>query len=344
MTAYALNILGVSIIVSLATAALVYFALSRLLVRPMMRITRAMVRFREDPEDPARIVVPSSRHDEIGVAERELSEMQRQLSGAAAAEDAACPARARGEQDQPRPARHAGQRPAAVGPPDRHPRSHRAALRPQADCLARPGHQLLQRHAALWARRGGAAAARAVALEAAGRRGRRGARSAARGQPRLASSTWTTRCASTPTAIICSALSATSCATPSRRSKARPARRVERSASGPGATGAASSSRCATPGPACRKKRASTCSRPSPARSAKAEPGLGLAIAAEIIGVHGGHVRLLDTKRRAPLSSFEIPDRGCIRATTRRSRQCLPAATSEAIAVEGLAASSGRTG
>ena len=82
LTSYALNILGVSIVISLATAALVYFALSRLLVRPMMRITRAMVHFREDPEDPTRIVVPSSRHDEIGVAERELSEMQRQLSGA----------------------------------------------------------------------------------------------------------------------------------------------------------------------------------------------------------------------------------------------------------------------
>ena len=49
LTSYALNILGVSIVISLATAALVYFALSRLLVRPMMRITRAMVHFRAGP-------------------------------------------------------------------------------------------------------------------------------------------------------------------------------------------------------------------------------------------------------------------------------------------------------
>jgi len=82
LTSYALNILGVSIVISLATAALVYFALSRLLVRPMMRITRAMVHFRQDPEDPERIIAPSQRHDEIGTAERELAEMQRQLSGA----------------------------------------------------------------------------------------------------------------------------------------------------------------------------------------------------------------------------------------------------------------------
>jgi signal transduction histidine kinase len=81
LNAYAMNILGVSIVISMLTAALVYFSLSRLLVRPMMRITRAMVHFRQDPEDPARIIVPSARHDEIGTAERELGEMQRQLSG-----------------------------------------------------------------------------------------------------------------------------------------------------------------------------------------------------------------------------------------------------------------------
>jgi signal transduction histidine kinase len=81
MYAYAMNILWVSILISLATAALVYLALSRLLVRPMMNITRNMVHFRQDPEDPSRIIVPSGRRDEIGTAERELSEMQRQLSG-----------------------------------------------------------------------------------------------------------------------------------------------------------------------------------------------------------------------------------------------------------------------
>ncbi len=81
MYAYALNILAVSILISLGTAALVYFSLSRLLVRPMMNITRNMVYFRQDPEDTSRIIIPSGRQDEIGTAERELGEMQRQLSG-----------------------------------------------------------------------------------------------------------------------------------------------------------------------------------------------------------------------------------------------------------------------
>ena len=46
-----------------------------------MHITRNMVHFRQDPEDTSRIIVPSGRRDEIGTAERELGEMQRQLSG-----------------------------------------------------------------------------------------------------------------------------------------------------------------------------------------------------------------------------------------------------------------------
>jgi signal transduction histidine kinase len=40
-----------------------------------------MVRFRENPEDPARIVPATARRDEIGVAERELAAMQRDIYG-----------------------------------------------------------------------------------------------------------------------------------------------------------------------------------------------------------------------------------------------------------------------
>ncbi|MFN3868226.1 MAG: sensor histidine kinase [Hyphomicrobiaceae bacterium] len=80
MLSYGFNILALSILISLITAALVYLALSRLLVQPMMRLTRNMVRFSENPEDPERIIVPSGRADEIGIAERELAQMQRDLS------------------------------------------------------------------------------------------------------------------------------------------------------------------------------------------------------------------------------------------------------------------------
>jgi len=78
---YAGNIFWVTLLVSMITAALVYLALIGLLVRPMMRIMHNMVLYRENPEDTARIIVPTGRGDEIGVAEKELATLQMQLSG-----------------------------------------------------------------------------------------------------------------------------------------------------------------------------------------------------------------------------------------------------------------------
>jgi signal transduction histidine kinase len=81
MWRYARNIFWLSLIISLITAAFLYFALTGLLVRPMMRITRNMVSYRENPEDTSRIMIPSARLDEVGVAEQELATLQAQLSG-----------------------------------------------------------------------------------------------------------------------------------------------------------------------------------------------------------------------------------------------------------------------
>ena len=80
MMRYGLNILWLSIILSVLTAAVIYFALSRLFVKPLTRLTSNMLRFSEDPEDASRIMQVSARMDEIGVAERELASMQSQLS------------------------------------------------------------------------------------------------------------------------------------------------------------------------------------------------------------------------------------------------------------------------
>src|SRR5579863_2248248 len=63
---------------------LVYLFLNFFLVRPMQRITRAMERFRADPEDPAARLAPSGRADEIGRAEVELGRMQADLRAALA--------------------------------------------------------------------------------------------------------------------------------------------------------------------------------------------------------------------------------------------------------------------
>lgn len=77
--AFSIRILTLSIIISLITAGLVFFALQWLMVRPIVQLTEAMTRFRQAPEDDATVLRPSRRSDEIGVAERELAVMQEQI-------------------------------------------------------------------------------------------------------------------------------------------------------------------------------------------------------------------------------------------------------------------------
>ena len=80
MLGFSRNILLLSLLISAITASLVYLTLIRVLVRPMRRLTRRMVAFRDNPEDASRIICPSDRADEIGVAERELAFMQRDIA------------------------------------------------------------------------------------------------------------------------------------------------------------------------------------------------------------------------------------------------------------------------
>jgi signal transduction histidine kinase len=79
MYRFSRNLLVVSLGIAMLAAGLVYLALHFLFVRPMRRLTANLVGFHENPESAARIIVPSQRGDEIGVAERELSDMQRDL-------------------------------------------------------------------------------------------------------------------------------------------------------------------------------------------------------------------------------------------------------------------------
>jgi signal transduction histidine kinase len=79
MLGYGINILILSIILSIIVAGLVFTALNVTLVRPMKRLTRNMLAFRQNPEDHSRIIIPSDRRDEIGLAERELHDMQSDL-------------------------------------------------------------------------------------------------------------------------------------------------------------------------------------------------------------------------------------------------------------------------
>ena len=117
LRAFGWRILGLSLVISAITAGLVYLTLIRVMVVPMRRLTENMIAFRDDPEDGARIVKPSGRSDEIGVAEQQLHDMQGALRALAPSEDAFGGARHRRDQDQPRSPQHAVYGTALVGSP-----------------------------------------------------------------------------------------------------------------------------------------------------------------------------------------------------------------------------------
>lgn len=82
LIAFAWRIFILSLVISLITATLVFLTLQWMLVRPMRQITESMTAFRQDPENAQRILAPSRRGDEIGVAQRELANMQEALRAA----------------------------------------------------------------------------------------------------------------------------------------------------------------------------------------------------------------------------------------------------------------------
>lgn len=79
--ASARNILWLSLLILLFAGSLLYWALNQIIVRPVARLTRNMTAFQENPEDEARLIAPSARADEIGVAERGLHELETRIQG-----------------------------------------------------------------------------------------------------------------------------------------------------------------------------------------------------------------------------------------------------------------------
>jgi signal transduction histidine kinase len=77
---YSVDLLLISLLISFISGAMVYLTLHYMFVRPMRRVTANMMAFRADPENADRIIVPSARGDEIGMAERELATMQAELA------------------------------------------------------------------------------------------------------------------------------------------------------------------------------------------------------------------------------------------------------------------------
>ena len=80
MLKFSVNILTLSIFLSVTVAAMVFLALNHVLVRPLRRFSRNMLRFGRNPEDASRIIAASTRQDELGIAERKLRQMQIELN------------------------------------------------------------------------------------------------------------------------------------------------------------------------------------------------------------------------------------------------------------------------
>ena len=82
MLDYGLRILGLSALISVVTAALLFFAVRRLMVLPIRRVVRHMQAYAEAPEDARLVIEPTAGVTELRVAEEALMSLQTQLTGA----------------------------------------------------------------------------------------------------------------------------------------------------------------------------------------------------------------------------------------------------------------------
>jgi signal transduction histidine kinase len=82
LVAHGRRILYISGVISLATAALLFLAVQWLIVRPIGRVVEHMTAYRDDPEDPSRIIEPESGARELREAETALHDLEVRLSAA----------------------------------------------------------------------------------------------------------------------------------------------------------------------------------------------------------------------------------------------------------------------
>ena len=80
LTAYGNRIIGLSLLISLITGALIFTVLYILVVRPMRQVTDNIERFRDNPGGRTRILERVRRRDEIGRAQNALVDMESVVS------------------------------------------------------------------------------------------------------------------------------------------------------------------------------------------------------------------------------------------------------------------------
>ena len=82
MLDYGVRILVLSAVISIVTAALLFFAVRSLLVKPISGVVSAMKNYSEAPEDARRIFMPTANVRELRDAENALQTLQQDLTGA----------------------------------------------------------------------------------------------------------------------------------------------------------------------------------------------------------------------------------------------------------------------
>ena len=78
---FSLRLLVIFLVIAALAAGLVFFVLQRAIVRPVVRLSRDIAAFADDPERADRVARRSARTDEIGQAEEALARMQVALGG-----------------------------------------------------------------------------------------------------------------------------------------------------------------------------------------------------------------------------------------------------------------------
>lgn len=79
---FGLNILGLSLLISIVTGGLIYLMLLLTVVRPIQRVTQSVMQIGEAPGSWQRRLTPTPRSDEIGRAQNALSDMEEAVANA----------------------------------------------------------------------------------------------------------------------------------------------------------------------------------------------------------------------------------------------------------------------
>lgn len=80
MISYGLNILGLSLVISIVTAGLLFFSVRYILVRPIEKLVENMQAYAAEPQDARRIIQPQTSAKELRQAEEALNGLQTDLT------------------------------------------------------------------------------------------------------------------------------------------------------------------------------------------------------------------------------------------------------------------------